>query len=61
MSDQCAVDEFGNLKEAKDIDFVFSESETSPLPSAAAPSQHDRRNAGKSNMLYLRNFNVAMS
>ena len=31
MSDQCAIDESGSLKEARDIEFFFSESETRPL------------------------------
>ena len=34
MSDQCALNESGSLKEAIDIDFFFSESETTPLPSS---------------------------
>lgn len=36
MSDQCALDESGGLKEAKDIEFFFSESETIPLASSAS-------------------------
>jgi hypothetical protein len=47
MSEQCALDESGSLKEAKDIEFFFSESETMPLPlSAAQQNSHD---TGKSN------------
>lgn len=49
MSDQCALDKSGTLKEAKDIEFFFSESETTPLPSAAL-SQRNPGNTGKSNI-----------
>ena len=48
MSDQCALDESGGLKEAKDIEFFFSESETMPLASSAALSQQNPANTGKS-------------
>ena len=34
MSDQCALNASGSLKEAIDIDFFFSKSETTPLPSS---------------------------
>ncbi|KAH9044093.1 hypothetical protein EDB83DRAFT_2317944 [Lactarius deliciosus] len=36
MSDQCALDESGSLKEAKDVEFFYSKSETTPLPSSGA-------------------------
>jgi hypothetical protein len=62
MSDQCALDESGSLREARDIEFFFSESETTPLPSSAASSQQNPHNAGKSHIFHcLFNFNVAMS
>jgi hypothetical protein len=48
MSDQCALDESGGLKEAKDIEFFFSESETTPLASSAASLQRNPGNTGKS-------------
>jgi hypothetical protein len=35
MSDQCALDESGGLKEAEDIEFFFSESEKVPLRSSS--------------------------
>ena len=54
MSDQCAVDEHGNLKEAKDIDFVFSESKTTPLGPFGTSLQQNPGNNGKSHSsLYL--------
>lgn len=46
MSDQCALDESGGLKEAEDIKFFFSESETRPLPSST--TLKNAGNAGKS-------------
>ncbi|KAI0285201.1 hypothetical protein BC826DRAFT_1109379 [Russula brevipes] len=46
MSDQCALDESGNLREAKDIEFFFSESETAPLPSSAPLPQRNPGNFG---------------
>lgn len=36
MSDQCALDKSGGLKEVNDIEFFFSKSEMMPLPSSAA-------------------------
>jgi hypothetical protein len=48
MSDQCALDKSGSLKEAKDIEFFFSESEMTPLPSSAALPQCNPGNTGKS-------------
>jgi hypothetical protein len=48
MSDQCALNESGGLKEAKDIEFFFSESETMPLASSAASLQQNPGNTGKS-------------
>ena len=48
MSDQCALDESGGLKEAKDIEFFFSESETMPLASSAALLPQNPGNTGKS-------------
>jgi hypothetical protein len=56
VPDQCALDASGNLKDAKDIEFYFSESERMPL-SATLPQQqcqqsdHDAGNSGKSNVL----------
>jgi hypothetical protein len=47
MSDHCALDESGNLKEAKDIEFFFSESETTPLASSAALPQRNPGAFGK--------------
>ena len=53
MSDQCALDESGNLKEAEDIEFFNSESETTPIASSAALLQRNPGNAGKSHTRYL--------
>ena len=39
MPDQCALDEYGGLKEAKEIEFFFYESETMPFPSSTASLQ----------------------
>ena len=39
MSDQCALNESGGLKEAKDIEFFYSESEATPLPSSTTMSK----------------------
>jgi hypothetical protein len=39
MSDQCALDESGALKEAQDIEFFHSESETTPLPNTKSTSK----------------------
>jgi hypothetical protein len=39
MSDQCAIDKSGGLKEANEIEFFFSESESMPLPSSTASLQ----------------------
>jgi hypothetical protein len=50
MADQCALDKSGNLKEAEDIEFFFSESEKNPLPSSAALSQCNPGNTGTSNV-----------
>jgi hypothetical protein len=36
MSDQCALNESGGLKDAEDIEFFHSESEATPLPSSSA-------------------------
>ena len=36
MSDQCALNESGGLKDAEDIEFFYSESEATPLPSSSA-------------------------
>ena len=61
MPDQCALDEYGSLKEAKDIEFFFSESETMPLPSSTASLQRNPGNAGESNTHDLCYFNTVMS
>ncbi|KAH9022855.1 hypothetical protein EDB84DRAFT_1678365 [Lactarius hengduanensis] len=48
MSDQCALDKSGSLKEAKDVEFFYSESETTPLPSsgaAASLQQHSHESS----------------
>ena len=39
MSDQCALDESGALKEAHDIEFFYSESETTPLQNDKSASK----------------------
>jgi hypothetical protein len=49
MSDQCALNKLGSLKEAKDIDFFFSESGMTPLPCFATSLQCNPGNMGKSN------------
>lgn len=36
MSEQCALDKSGRLKEAEDIEFFFSKSETRPFRSSTA-------------------------
>lgn len=41
MSDQCALDKSSGLKEAEDIEFFHSESETIPLPPPAVSSQQN--------------------
>jgi hypothetical protein len=56
MSDQCALDESGNLKEAKDIEFFYSEGETTPLPSSATSSQRNPGNVGGPNTLLSLEF-----
>ena len=61
MPDQCALDEYGGLKEAKDIEFFFSESETTPFPSSTASLQWNPGNAGESNTHDLCYFNIVMS
>jgi hypothetical protein len=53
MSDQCALDESGGLKEAEEIEFFFSESETTPLASSATLSEQNPGNSGKSRLSYL--------
>ena len=56
MSDQCALDKSGGLKEAEDIEFFFSESETMPLRSStstqAALSKQNSGNTGESYTLF---------
>ena len=61
MPDQCALDKYGSLKEAKDIEFFFSKSETMPLPSSTASLQWNPGNAGESNTHDLCYFNIVMS
>ena len=56
MSDQCALNESGNLKEAEDIEFFNSKNETTPLASSAALLQWNPGNAGKSHTRYLYNL-----
>ena len=46
MTDQCALNESGGLKEAEEIEFFFSESETAPMHSSSAPL---KQNPGSSN------------
>jgi hypothetical protein len=48
MSDQCALDENGCLKDANDIEFHFSESETTPMASSSASLQQSSEPSGKS-------------
>jgi hypothetical protein len=50
VSDQCALDESGGLKEASNIKF-FSESEMMPLPSSTPSLQRNPGNTGESNTL----------
>ena len=54
MSNQCALDESGGLKEAKDIEFFFSESETMPLRSSTASAllKQNSGNNGESYTLF---------
>jgi hypothetical protein len=39
MDTDCALDANGNLKDAADIDFVFSETDTAPPPRTSSNSQ----------------------
>ena len=41
MSDQCTLDKSSGLKEAEDIEFFHSESETIPLPPPAVSLQQN--------------------
>ena len=51
MSDQCVLSKSDGLKEANDIEFYYSESDTMPLPSVGALSQQNPGNGGKFNIL----------
>lgn len=48
MSDQCALNESGGLKEAEDIDFFFSKSEATPLHTSTALLKQNPGNTGES-------------
>jgi hypothetical protein len=50
MSDQCALDESGGLKEAEDIEFFYSESEKMPLTSSTVTLK--QKNTGSAGELY---------